>query len=269
MEARSVEEAEAALDVGAAAFGGLSGQLAIERARELLRRNPGAFATVRAVLAQAEHDRTPDSEDEAVAHWAAVFDRLAQAQPEAGVALYALGSPELLDAATAEIVETLEGWCLLSAACRVLEIGCGIGRFVRALAPKVGHVTGVDVSGAMIAAAGQRCAGLANVRLEVSSGRDLADFERGSFDLVLAADVFPYLVQAGGGLAARHVAEAGRVLRPGGTLAILNYSYRGDPDRDWRDIAAAAEPAGLARPEQRRPSFRHWDGAVFLVRKTS
>ena len=232
----------------------------------LLDQHGSAWATVRAVMAEAEHDRGSASADQAVAHWSVVFDRLARTQPEAGVALYALGSPELLEQATAEIVESLRGWALIDSATAVLEIGCGIGRFVRALAPEVAQVAGVDVSREMIARAGERCAGLANVRLAVSSGRDLAAFGDGSFDLVLAADVFPYLVQAGDGLAARHVAEAARVLRPGGTLAILNYSYRGDPDRDRRELAAHAAASGFAAVEEPRPAFRHWDGSVFLLR---
>jgi SAM-dependent methyltransferase len=233
----------------------------------LLDQNPTAWATIRAVMAEAEHDRSISSAEEAVAHWSAVFDRLAKAQPDAGVALYALGSPELLEAATAEIVEALRGWGLLRVSSQVLEIGCGIGRLVRALAPEVSHVTGLDLSREMIATARERCAGLANVRLEVSSGRDLAGLGGASFDLVLAADVFPYLVQAGAELAARHIAEAGRVLRPGGTLAILNYSYRGDVGLDRRDIAREAERAGFAPAKEPRPSFQHWDGSVFLLRK--
>jgi SAM-dependent methyltransferase len=233
----------------------------------LLDQNPTAWATIRAVMAEAEHDRSISSAEGAVAHWSVVFDRLAKAQPEAGVALYALGSPELLEAATAEIVEALRGWGLLHVSSHVLEIGCGIGRFVRVLAPEVSYVTGLDLSREMIARARERCAGLTNVRLEVSSGRDLAGLGDASFDLVLAADVFPYLVQAGAELAARHIAEAGRVLRPGGTLAILNYSYRGDVGLDRRDITTEAERAGFALVEEPRPSFQHWDGSVFLLPK--
>ncbi len=233
----------------------------------LLDQNPTAWATIRAVMAEAEHDRSISSAEGAVAHWSAVFDRLAKVQPEAGVALYALGSPDLLEAATAEIVEALRGWGLLHVSSHVLEIGCGIGRFVRVLAPEVSYVTGLDLSREMIARARERCAGLTNVRLEVSSGRDLAGLGDASFDLVLAADVFPYLVQAGAELAARHIAEAGRVLRPGGTLAILNYSYRGDVGLDRRDITPEAERAGFALVEEPRPSFQHWDGSVFLLRK--
>lgn len=92
-------------------------------------------------------------------------------------------------------------------------------------------------------------------------------FEAGSFDLVLAVDVFPYLVQAGGVLASRHVEEAARVLRPGGTLAILNYSYRGEPDRDRADLRLATERAGLSAPVEPALALAHWDGSAFLMTK--
>ncbi len=235
----------------------------------LLDQHGSAFATIRAVMAEAQHDRSASSAEETIAHWSAVFDRLAKSQPEAGVALYALGSAELLQAATSEIVEALRGWGLTGGGRDILEIGCGIGRFVRALAPVVAHVTGLDVSREMIVAARQRCAGLPNVLLDVSSGRDLTGLDDSRFDLVLASDVFPYLVQAGAELAARHIVEAGRVLRPGGTLAIFNYSYRGDPSLDRRDLLDAAAGAGFASPEEPRPTFAHWDGAVFLLRKVA
>jgi predicted TPR repeat methyltransferase len=234
----------------------------------LLDEHGSAWAMIRAVMREAEHDRTAGPMDEAVAHWSAVFDRLAALQPEAGVALYALGSPELLGRATAEIVEALRGWKLVAPTTEVLEIGCGIGRFVAALAPEVARVTGLDVSPGMIERARERCGGFENVTLEVSSGRDIAGLADASVDLVLAADVFPYLVQAGGDLAARHVAEAARVLKPGGTLAILNYSYRGDLEADRREIAGSASEFGLA-VEEPRPIFRYWDGAVYLLRKAS
>ncbi|WP_084112979.1 methyltransferase domain-containing protein [Belnapia moabensis] len=75
----------------------------------------------------------------------------------------------------------------------------------------------------MIAAARQRCGGYDNLRFAVSSGHDLAGVADVSCDLVLAVNVFPYLVAGGMALAARHVAEAGRVLRSGGSLVILNF----------------------------------------------
>ena len=271
IEAASAEEVRSALQQAQGGLGRPSSPApAADRLAalsSLLDRHPSAWATIRAVMTEAEHDRSASSAEEAVAHWSAVFDRLAKAQPEAGVALYALGSSELLEAATAEIVAALRGWGLLAPDGRVLEIGCGIGRFVRVLAPEVAHVTGLDVSREMIGRARERCAGLANIRLDVSSGRNLAGLPDLSFGLVLAADVFPYLVQASGELAAGHVAEAARVLRPGGTLAILNYSYRGDPGLDRRELTDASARAGFVLIEEPRPSFQHWDGSVFLLRK--
>ena len=191
--ARALADAPAAARGRIAALHALSAKL------------PDAWSIVRGVLAQAEHGGSSRALD-TVEHWAAVFDRLARARPEAAVALYALGSPAMLAAATGEIVGRLQDWRLVGPAQHVLEIGCGIGRFVRALAPLSASVLGLDVSGEMIAEARRRCRDLANVQLEQSSGRDLGPVADASVDLVLAVDVFPYLVLAD--VAERHVAEA-------------------------------------------------------------
>src|SRR5207244_3193125 len=54
----------------------------------------------------------------------AQFDRAVAVAPEAAVALYSLGSAELLDRATAELVERLSEWHLLGGDVDVLDIGC-------------------------------------------------------------------------------------------------------------------------------------------------
>jgi ubiquinone/menaquinone biosynthesis C-methylase UbiE len=149
----------------------------------------------------------------------------------------------------------------------MLDLGCGIGRFVRALAPELRHITGLDVSPKMIAEARRRCAHLANVRLAVSSGRDLALIEDDSIDLILAADVFPYLVQVDLDLAAKHFQEAARTLRRGGAMLILNFSYRGDAARDAQDLHAMLAQAGLRQAELAARPLAHWDAAAFLLRK--
>ena len=104
-----------------------------------------------------------------------------------------------------------------------------------------------------------------NVRFVAGSGRDLGGVEAAAFDLVLAADVFPYLV--GAGLADRHVADMARVLRPGGAAVILNYSYRSDPSLDGRDVAASAALHGFAVERAGERPFRLWDAAVFELVK--
>ena len=268
VEAADPGEAEAALR--AIETPGADSPAAAERLRTMKRvweANPQAWAAVKSVLDGIEHGGAAATPDAGVAHWAAMFDRAAAISPEAGVALYALGNAELLDAITDEIVRRMRVWGLLGPGRAVLEIGCGIGRFVAALAPEIGHVTGIDISRKMVELARRRCAGLANVRLRRCSGRDLAPFRADAFDLVLAADSFPYLVQAGMALAERHVHEAARVLRPGGTLLILNFSYRGDLEADRRDVARLADASGLRVVRNGTRDFALWDGASFQLLK--
>jgi ubiquinone/menaquinone biosynthesis C-methylase UbiE len=98
----------------------------------------------------------------------------------------------------------------------VLDIGCGIGRIERALARQVGAITAIDISSGMIEEVRRRCRDLANVAFEQCGGRNLAGFGNRSFDLVLAVDSFPYLFAADPEIAAQHLRDAARVLRPAG-----------------------------------------------------
>jgi SAM-dependent methyltransferase len=90
-------------------------------------------------------------------------------------------------------------------------------------------------------------------------------FRDGSFDLVLAVDSFPYLVQAG--VAGRHVQDAARLLRPGGDLVALNYAYFGAPEDHVRELLGFAEPAGLAPVRMGQRDMAGWDGVTFHLRK--
>jgi len=169
----------------------------------------------------------------------ALFDRLAAEAPEAGVALYTLGDPKLLDAATAELVEVVDRWHALAGQA-VLDFGCGIGRASRAMAARGAEVIGLDVSPAMIAEARRRGG---NVRYLVGNGRDLGGIADASLDLILAADSFPYLVASD--MLETHIAEAARVLRPGGSLIVFNWSYRGDVAADATEAARLASSHGF------------------------
>ena len=60
---------------------------------------------------------------------------------------------------------------------RALEIGCGIGRVMRALAPYVAEIHGVDVSADMIRQSHEWLAGVAHARTHENSGVDLALFD--------------------------------------------------------------------------------------------
>lgn len=233
----------------------------LEVARRLWAETPQAWDILHAVLEVVGTD-APLSDG--VSHWSEVFDRLAAISPNAGVALYSLGRGDLLDAATAEIVERMREWGCLGPERILLEIGCGSGRFLAPLAREVRLVVGSDVSLGMLREARRQTPSAA---LLCGSGRDLSAFRDAVIDTVYAVDVFPYLVMAGEDLAAAHVREAFRVLRPGGQFLLLNYSYRGDFALDCADVARHAGGAGFAILQSGGDGLRHWDGRVFRLCK--
>lgn len=73
---------------------------------------------------------------------------------------------------------------------------------------------------------------------------------------------------AGDDLAAQHVADAHRVLRPNGVLVILNYSYRGSLDRDRDEVTQLASDHGFAVQNRGACEFRLWDAVAFELRRT-
>jgi SAM-dependent methyltransferase len=151
----------------------------------------------------------------------------------------------------------------------VLDLGCGIGRVSAALAPRCRSVLGLDVSPNMVAEARRRHGVVPGLRFDMTSGTGLGALASASSDLVLAVDSFPYVMQAGRAIADRHLADAARVLRPGGgALAILNLSYRGDLDADRADAVRWAAAGGWALAINGAAPFVLWDGAAFLLRRS-
>ena len=219
-----------------------------------------AFALVKRTAAEADHASGASPEA-----WGAVFDALALRSPAASVALYSLGDETRLAASTAEVAAWLKGQGLLGRDRLVVEIGCGIGRFLRALAPEVEAIIGLDVSAVMCAEARSRTAGLDNVVVLQTPGRDLSILGDGSADLVLAVDSFPYLV--GAGLAEAHLEESARVLAPGGRLVVFNWSYVGSATQQAEDFTAGSHAAGLAAESTGQQPLSTWDGAVFIARR--
>ena len=191
----------------------------------------------------------------------ALFDRLAVQAPEAGVALYTLGDPALLQAATCELVEVVERWHALSGRA-VLDFGCGIGRVAREMAARGARVTGLDISEAMIAEARRRGG---DVRYLVGDGRGLEALADQTFDLVLAADSFPYLVAAS--LVDEHMAEFARVLRRDGALIVFNWSYRCDLAVDAAEARRLAKAHGFRLVRCAEQPFAIWDAAGFMLSK--
>lgn len=100
---------------------------------------------------------------------------------------------------------------------RILEIGVGTGLSLP-LYPRSCHVTGIDITDAMLERARSRLEriGRDGVELRRMDARNL-QFPDASFDAVVA----PYLVSVVSD-PSRVMAEAARVCRPGGVVAVVN-----------------------------------------------
>lgn len=105
----------------------------------------------------------------------------------------------------------------------VVEIGCGVGRLTRAIAPEVGRVIALDISEGMLAVARQSA--LANAEFRPAQGFALNGIPSGSADLTLGYCVFQHLPSHAA--LESYLAEMLRVTKPEGLLA-----FTLEP-RDW------------------------------------
>ncbi len=103
----------------------------------------------------------------------------------------------------------------LSRNAEVLEIGCGVGRVGRAMAPRCASWTGCDVSKNMLRHAAKTLELFHNVQLMEVSGEGLPAVEDNSLDVVYSTNMLPHLTEMDRWV---YVREAVRVLRPGGWL---------------------------------------------------
>src|SRR5687767_11287147 len=104
-------------------------------------------------------------------------------------------------------------WLVAGAAGSVLDIGCGTGRNLP-LYDAGTRVVGIDVSAEALARARRR---RPDVPL-VQGDAEALPFRAGTFDTVVSALVFCSVPDA-----ARGLSEVRRVLRPGGSLRILEH----------------------------------------------
>lgn len=238
----------------------------LEALRAAIRRHPAAMGLIREVLALVPHGPAGDDPEAHARRVAEGFDAAARRSPEAAVALHSLGEADVLAPATAQIVNQLESVGAIVAGARILDVGCGAGRLALALAPRVGHVTGIDPSAEMIAVARRRAGSRPTLRFEVGFGHEMTVAEA-AFDAAVALDSMPYVVAAGGTLPERTFGAVAAALKPGGLWVVMNLSYRGDAETDRSDATRWAAAAGLRLDAVVTDGFDLWDGVVFVFRK--
>lgn len=121
-----------------------------------------------------------------------------------------------------------------------LEIGCGVGRVGRALAPLCKTWIGTDISGNMVAHARRRLRDLANVQVVELSGVALKEIPSESVDVVYSTVVFMHLYEWD---RCRYVYDAYRVLRPGGRVFYDNVDVASSHGKRMFDEALAVDPS--------------------------
>lgn len=106
----------------------------------------------------------------------------------------------------------------------VLDIGCGTGRLVRALAAQCGRVMGIDISEEMIRRAKEDNAHLTNVEWVVGDGKGLQPCADGSVDFCFSFIVLQHIPSKR--VITSYFREIYRVLKPGGRA---KFQLRGTP----------------------------------------
>ena len=125
----------------------------------------------------------------------------------------------------------------------ILEIGCGIGRVGKVLAPQCARWIGTDISSGMLDCARQHLEGLVNIELVELQRVGLEPIADNSVDMVYCTVVFMHLLEWD---RYRYVQEALRVLKPGGRCYFDNVDIISD--HGWEVFQAGAAFPTDARP---------------------
>ena len=113
----------------------------------------------------------------------------------------------------------------------IVEIGCGVGRLTRAIAPQVGKVFAFDLSAEMLAIA-RTSVEASNASFHRAETPALAEIADSSADTFVAYCVFQHLPDLD--VLRAYLRTAARVLKPGGRLIFTM------TPRTWRDSIAFA-----------------------------
>ena len=128
----------------------------------------------------------------------------------------------------------------------IVDLGCGTGFWLPRYAREADRVIGVEPDPALREQAAARTAGMEGVEVAAGSAEHLG-LPRCSVDVVHArfAYFFPPGTDAG-------LTEVLRVLRPGGSLVVVDNDYR------WGEFATLLAAASSARPQDRAAVTDSW-----------
>jgi len=172
------------------------------------------------------------------------WQRLSQTERDARMFVAGYEDERQLEETGRHTVAILERFAGVRPTDVVLEIGCGVGRVGKILAPRCARWIGADISANMLAHAASRLAGLPNVSLVELSRVGLGEIADRSVDLVYCTVVFMHLFEWD---RYRYVAEAFRVLKPGGRCFFDNVDITSG--HGWKVFTD-----GLAFDIDRRPA---------------
>ncbi len=135
---------------------------------------------------------------------------------------------------------------------RVLELGCGVGRIGRELAPQVAHWEGADISANMLGVARERLREFSNVGLTELKRSSLEALPSASFDKVYCVAVFIHMDKEDFFL---YLEEIARVLKPGGLVFFDTWNLASTVG--WRRFALEVGQHRHADPGQRKDVARN------------
>jgi arsenite methyltransferase len=146
-----------------------------------------------------------------------------------------LGRGETMARNHARIAETIWERMELSAADRILDLGCGEGWACRLLAqraPQECLIMGVDISDQMIRLAREKSRAFSNVSYRCGQAEQIptpSDY----FTKIVSIEAFYYFEQQD-----EVLRELFRIMRPGGQLYLLLCLFEGDQNRKWLEDAS-------------------------------
>jgi len=162
---------------------------------------------------EGENELRPSSQFSDRSDYKGTWTRLSTTSDDAAMWVAGYTDEEQLRQTGENTVSVLRRTVGIEPTDRILEIGCGIGRVGKILAPICAHWTGADISKGMLEVAASRLGEFDNVSFQELSTVGLSEFEDDTFDVVYCTVVFMHLLEWD---RFKYVQEALRVLRPGG-----------------------------------------------------